>query len=648
MNMHLLKLMAGKLLLKSINIDKIEIKSFHKKLIGIIFLKIILMTLFSSGYSNDLFKPFIQYYINNTGNPWEHFDYLKETNKFPYPPLMLYILTVFYWPVHFLNSQNILIENFLFKLPLLISDIFILFILIRSFPNRENKIILVYFLSPILIYASYIHSQLDIIPTALLFWSVILLIKKKGLQASIIFGLALSTKFHVLAALPLMAIYQYRNSNIQNVFYLITIPFVIYFSFSMPYILSESYQKLVLFNLEQSYLTQVFFSINKLELYVAPLAVMIICMRFSFYKKVNSDLFLSYLGLLFSVFVLLIPPGPAWYLWFLPFIMVYLLKHSQDNKGTNLIIISLSVIYLIYFNLFYNKDNIPNLQFINSVIEFEINNNTIQNSIYTLLWCLLLAIIYSNFKYSIRSNSVYKKNEGAFVIGIGGDSGSGKSTILSDLKLIFGNKLLEIEGDGDHKWERGSNNWELFTHLDPKANFLHRQAEDIFKLKNYKIINRSDYDHNFGTFTKKVRKIPNDYLIISGLHTFYLPKLRKLIDLKIYLNTDDKLRINWKIKRDMNERGSNYDKLIEQIEKRNDDAIKYIHPQKNYADLVITYSSENNFNPFEIKVEPKTTLMLQFDSNINTDKILEQFDVFNIKYTWNYSEDIKTDRKSVV
>jgi uridine kinase len=69
----------------------------------------------------------------------------------------------------------------------------------------------------------------------------------------------------------------------------------------------------------------------------------------------------------------------------------------------------------------------------------------------------------------------------AVCIGVGGDSASGKSTMLGLIKLLLNEKLIDLEGDGDHKWERGDDNWNVFSHLNPKGNFLYKQASDIAK-----------------------------------------------------------------------------------------------------------------------------------------------------------------------
>ena len=61
----------------------------------------------------------------------------------------------------------------------------------------------------------------------------------------------------------------------------------------------------------------------------------------------------------------------------------------------------------------------------------------------------------------------------------------------------------------------------LNLHLDPKANFIHRQAEVIRDLKFNNVIFRSDYNHKTGRFTKALKIIPKKFIVIAGLHPFY-------------------------------------------------------------------------------------------------------------------------------
>lgn len=614
---------------------------YNKKFFLISLFKIIVLGLFSSGYSNDLFKPFVEHYINFNGNPWDYFYNLNEFKKFPYPPLMLYILSGFYYPVIYFGITNVFITNLFFKLPLLFCDTIIYTILCKLYANNINKVLLFYLLSPIIIYSTYIHSQLDIIPTSILFISIFFLIKKKYLFSTIFLGLALSTKFHILACLPLFVIYQYKNTNIRQALSFVFIPLLVFIFLVLPFINTESFQNLVLFNKEQTLLTKVYLSILDLKLFITPLILILIIFRFFGYKKINKDLFVSYIALLFSLFVLLIPPAPAWYIWFFPFIIIFVLNNKSDTNYLEYLILILSFLYLIYFIIFYDY-GLLNIQFLNFQIILNSNNILLKDLSYTLLSCCLIVVILYIYRYSIQSNSVYSNDKEAFIIGIGGDSGSGKSTLLDDIKQIFGNKLTNIEGDGDHKWERGDLNWENFTHLDPKANFIYKQADDILNLKNYKKIIRNEYNHNNGKFIKNLYYKPNEIITLSGLHTFYLPKLRKLLNLRIFLNTNNKLRKYWKIKRDSEERGYSIDSVIESFNKRELDSIKYIQPQIKYANFIINYFVDDNFDEYNFKITPEIKLKLEIDSNINTEILCAFLSENNIIYTWDYSENLES------
>lgn len=184
-----------------------------------------------------------------------------------------------------------------------------------------------------------------------------------------------------------------------------------------------------------------------------------------------------------------------------------------------------------------------------------------------------------------------------FSIGISGDSGSGKSTLLNVFEKIMGiGNVLILEGDGDHKWERNSEEWNKFTHLDVDANNLYSQANNLQLLKNGAAIKRREYDHKTGTFTSEHRYDPKPYVILCGLHSFYLPQNRRNLDLKIYMDIDENLRRFWKVKRDTLERGRDVDEVIKQIESRVDAAERYVEPQKSYADIGIHYYDPNLFD----------------------------------------------------
>jgi hypothetical protein len=142
--------------------------------------KIILAFLFSSEYSVKLFLPFLNSISFESWNPWEVFYKKGILDSFPYHGLMLFLLA----PFSFLGELFGL-GKFFIKIPLLIADISILFTLLKLLPKSENKVFFYYFLNPIVLYGTYIHSQLDIIPTALLFSSIYFLTIQKIKLSSI-------------------------------------------------------------------------------------------------------------------------------------------------------------------------------------------------------------------------------------------------------------------------------------------------------------------------------------------------------------------------------------------------------------------------------------------------------------------------------
>lgn len=179
------------------------------------------------------------------------------------------------------------------------------------------------------------------------------------------------------------------------------------------------------------------------------------------------------------------------------------------------------------------------------------------------------------------------------LISIAGDSGAGKSSLLKFLYNLWNGDVLLIEGDAYHKWERHDPNWSNFTPLNPKANNIDQCYEDLLNLKNNKIISFRDYNHDTGKFNLQRDLEPKSKIIFTGLHALYDQRIRELSDVKIYLNTDEDLRLFWKYKRDIQERGYTKDAVTKSLERRLKDSKKYIRPQVHYADIVINISDDD-------------------------------------------------------
>ena len=92
------------------------------------------------------------------------------------------------------------------------------------------------------------------------------------------------------------------------------------------------------------------------------------------------------------------------------------------------------------------------------------------NIAFTILQTFLILNVYWIYKAGVKRNLGRKIKNKPFVIGVGGDSGVGKSTLTELLTRLFGqNNVTIIRGDDMHKWERGHDKWNELTHLSPKA-----------------------------------------------------------------------------------------------------------------------------------------------------------------------------------
>ena len=603
---------------------------YKKKFLWALFLKVFLSFLFSSEYSRELFFPFINSISLENWNPWQSHYEKGIIDSFPYHGLMLFLLAPFVFLGEIFGAGE-----FFMKIPLCLADVGILIILIKLLPNNENEIFFYYFFNPIIIYATYIHSQLDIIPTALLFGSIYSLTIRKLSLSAIFFGLALATKTHILVALPLIFFYLNKKVSLIDIVRYFTLSLLIALFFDFPFILSDGFFYSVIANSKQSLLFDSFYSIGSLNL-LFPIAIIILVYLHLFSQnKLNDDILFFYFAILFIFLIFLIYPAPAWYIWMIPYTSIYFVKNQNQNKA--LLLYSLfSFSYIIFFIFFYQSEY-KDIYFLGQEIDLKFRNENLRNISFTILKVSLISIMYSFYIYGINSNSIYKRQTN-LCIGISGDSGAGKSRLLLGLKNILGQKLLTIEGDGDHKWERGSTKWKEFTHLDPKANNIHKQADAINILKKNRSIYRSNYDHETGKFTKPELVEPKEFLAIAGLHTFYLPKLRKIIDFKIYLETDEILRTHWKILRDTSKRGYTNEKIIEQLKNRDNDSKKYIYPQKDFADLVINFFPIESFSPGKKDTNINIGLKININASIYLENLVESLKSNSI--SWDYNDDL--------
>lgn len=184
------------------------------------------------------------------------------------------------------------------------------------------------------------------------------------------------------------------------------------------------------------------------------------------------------------------------------------------------------------------------------------------------------------------------------LIGITGGSGCGKTTIVNKIFAEVPEKSIAIlEQDSYYKDQ---------SHLSfedrCKSNYDHPLAFDtdlfishIKKLKSGEVINKPLYDYEIHNRKKETQKVePKDIVIVEGLLIFYDERVRDLLDIKIFVDTDADIRLIRRIIRDVNERARTVDSIITQyIDTVRPAHEQFIEPTKKYADIIVTEGGNN-------------------------------------------------------
>lgn len=144
-----------------------------------------------------------------------------------------------------------------------------------------------------------------------------------------------------------------------------------------------------------------------------------------------------------------------------------------------------------------------------------------------------------------------------------------------------------IEGDDYHLYERGAPEWTTLTHLNPLANDLGRLRKDAVRALSRQLVSARSYDHQSGKFKSAFVTSPGDFLIVNGLHALYIEHERDVFDLRVFLSMDETLREEFKMSRDLNNRGASIQQVRDSLAQRAPDAERYVNVQKNMADVAI-------------------------------------------------------------
>ncbi len=177
------------------------------------------------------------------------------------------------------------------------------------------------------------------------------------------------------------------------------------------------------------------------------------------------------------------------------------------------------------------------------------------------------------------------------VIGIAGGTASGKTTVVKKIERNISNGVSTLYQDAYYK---------DLSHLPleerKKFNFDHPTAfdtqlliEHLRKLINWQSVQMPRYSYKLYTrLPETVEVKPNKVIIVEGILVLAEPELRKLLDIKVYVDAPDDIRFIRRLQRDIKERGRTLESVIKQyLTYVRPMHLEFVEPSKKWADIII-------------------------------------------------------------
>jgi uridine kinase len=185
-----------------------------------------------------------------------------------------------------------------------------------------------------------------------------------------------------------------------------------------------------------------------------------------------------------------------------------------------------------------------------------------------------------------------------FVIGIAGGTGSGKTTVANAIvKRVGAERIAFLPHDAYYRdfadLPKDALDGKNFDHPDSLETGL--LVRDLRTLRQGLAVEMPVYDFKTHRRAKETRRVePRKVILVDGILIYVEPELRKLFDVKIFVDTDSDIRLIRRIKRDIEERGRTLDSVVTQYETTvRPMHLEFVEPSKRYADLIIPEGGEN-------------------------------------------------------
>jgi uridine kinase len=184
------------------------------------------------------------------------------------------------------------------------------------------------------------------------------------------------------------------------------------------------------------------------------------------------------------------------------------------------------------------------------------------------------------------------------LVGIAGGTGSGKTSFTQKIQDRIGQDLcLNLNQDSYYKDGSG-----LTSEAQAAINYDHPDAfdtsllvQDLRDLKAGRPVPYLTYDH--ATYSRKVLTdplTPRPVILLEGILVLVEEPLRRLMDIKLFIDTDSDVRILRRLQRDIKDRGRSFESVKKQyLDWVRPMHLEFVEPSKRYADLIIPEGAEN-------------------------------------------------------
>ena len=185
-----------------------------------------------------------------------------------------------------------------------------------------------------------------------------------------------------------------------------------------------------------------------------------------------------------------------------------------------------------------------------------------------------------------------------FLIGLAGGTGSGKTTVANAIVTRVGEERIAILSHDSYYRDfvdlpKDILDRQNFDHPDSLESEL--LVRHLKALKQGMVVETPVYDFKVHRRSEDSRRVePRKVILVDGILIFAEPELRKLFDVKIYVDTDADIRLIRRLKRDIAERGRSVESVVTQYESTvRPMHMEFVEPSKRYADLIIPEGGEN-------------------------------------------------------